>query len=156
MERCAPSTRLAEERNVELTVQDDGSPLVGHRDDLERMLRNLVENAVRYSPVGGHVSVQVTSTDGSVRISVEDDGPGVSDEEQARIFEPFYRSPRSRAVAPEGAGLGLAIAREIASAHRGDVHRSTKPRERGAEFVVLLPLPQVDGDERDGAVVHGH
>ena len=129
-------TRLAEERNVELTVQDDGSTLVGHRDDLERMLRNLFENAVRYSPVGGHVSVQVTSTDGSVRISVEDDGPGVSDEEQAR--------------------LGLAIAREIASAHRGDVHRSTKPRERGAEFVVLLPLPQVDGDERDGAVVHGH
>ncbi len=117
-------------------MQDDGSTLVGHRDDLERMLRNLVENAVRYSPVGGHVSVHVTSTDGSVRISVEDDGPGVSDEEQAR--------------------LGLAIAREIASAHRGDVHRSTKPRERGAEFVVLLPLPQVDGDERDGAVVHGH
>jgi two-component system OmpR family sensor kinase len=149
-------SRLAEERSVELTVHDDGSALVGQRDDLERMLRNLVENAVRYSPVGGHVSIQVRSTDDSVRISVEDEGPGVSDEEQGRIFEPFYRSPRSRAVAPEGAGLGLAIAREIAGAHRGDVHRSTTPRERGTEFVVLLPISRVPSAESDGEVTHGH
>ncbi len=148
-------SQLAQERSVELNLHDDGSTVVGQRDDLERMLRNLVENAVRYSPIGGHVSVEVRSTDDSVRISVEDDGPGVSDEEQGRIFEPFYRGPRSRAVAPEGAGLGLAIAREIATAHRGEVHRSTTPRERGTEFVVLLPVPRGARAESDGEMRHG-
>lgn len=133
-------SHLAGERGVELTVNDDGSSLVGQRDDLERMLRNLLENAIRYSPGGGRVKVNVTTTRDAVRISVDDEGLGVLDEERERIFEPFYRSSRSRAVAPDGAGLGLAIAREIARAHCGEVCRSDTPRQRGTEFVVLLPV----------------
>jgi two-component system OmpR family sensor kinase len=144
-------SRLGTERGVEVTTHDDGSSLVGHRDDLERMLRNLLENAIRYSPTGGQVTIQVMSTRDTVRISIDDEGHGISEEENERIFEPFYRSPRSRAMAPEGAGLGLAIAREIARAHRGDVLRSETPRKRGTEFVVSIPIDRAPVERSDAA-----
>ncbi len=136
--------RLHIERHVELTINDDGSTVVGQRDDLERMLRNLVENAIRYSPENGKVTIDVIGNQDFIRMSVSDEGHGISEEERDRIFEPFYRSPRSRGMAPDGAGLGLAIAREIARAHRGEIHRSDAPRERGTEFVVVLPAREIN------------
>ncbi|AKU96972.1 Osmosensitive K+ channel histidine kinase KdpD [Labilithrix luteola] len=138
-------SRLTTEHGVVISVHADDVMIEGQRDSLERMLRNLLENAIRHSPVGGDVRVRVADVDGGVRIAVVDHGAGVSEEDRPRLFEAFYRNPRSRAIAPEGAGLGLGIAREIARAHGGDVLLGPASHERGAEFVVELPRPSSAG-----------
>ncbi len=116
----------------------------GRPGDVERMLRNLIENAVRHSPAGGRVVVEGKVRAGVVAIAVADEGSGVPEPERARLFEPFFRGARARAEGGSGAGLGLAIVREIARAHGGDVHLDTTVA-RGARFVVELPLlTQID------------
>jgi two-component system sensor histidine kinase BaeS len=107
-------------------------------DRLAQALGNLLSNAIKYTPRGKTVSLDVRTYTDAVRICVCDTGPGISPEEQARIFEPFHRAQRGRRF-PQGMGLGLAIAREIVVAHGGQLtleHSS----EEGSEFVVLLPL----------------
>ncbi len=111
----------------------------GRSGDIERLLRNLIENAVRHSPTGGRVLVEAEVRSGVVAVAVGDEGSGVPEPERARLFEPFFRGARARAEGGSGAGLGLAIVREIARAHGGDVHLDTAA-PRGARFVVELPL----------------
>ena len=114
-----------------------GTELVarGRRADLERLVLNLVENAIRHSPPDASVEVRTCWAAGELRIEVSDEGAGVPAEARERVFEPFFRLPRDRATS--GAGLGLAIAREIARAHGGEVELSAATP--GARFVVRLP-----------------
>ncbi|MFO0604804.1 MAG: HAMP domain-containing sensor histidine kinase [Polyangiales bacterium] len=126
----------AEARGVALVGDGAEASVDGRSTDLQRMVRNLVENAVRHA--GGRVRVATAARGGRAEIVVEDDGPGVPEADRARIFEPFYRGPRERA-AGGGAGLGLAIAREIARDHGGDL--ALDRSERGARFVVTFPRP---------------
>ncbi|HVY29081.1 MAG TPA: HAMP domain-containing sensor histidine kinase [Polyangiaceae bacterium] len=138
----APLEALAAERGVKIELESArrGGVVLGHARDLERMLRNLVENAVCHSASGGRVSIVSAATPQELSIRVADDGPGVPPEERERIFEPFYRAAAARTVAPNGSGLGLAIAREIARAHRGEITLATPAAsKRGACFVVNLP-----------------
>lgn len=108
--------------------------------DVERIVRNLVDNAIRHSPVDGVVRLDIeeVSANDTVRIRVCDQGRGVPAAERERIFEPFHRSPESRADA-RGAGLGLAIARELARKHGGDILVETTRDGAGGCFVVTLP-----------------
>jgi len=130
----------ANEKQVRIEVDIDGAPAVGRARDLERMLRNLIENAVQYAPPGDVVRVTARRSNGVVEFSVEDHGPGIPADERERIFEPFYRNAKSRAGAPRGAGLGLAIAREIARAHGGDVVLQDAASDaKGARFVARVP-----------------
>lgn len=103
----------------------------------EQMVRmavdNLVGNAVKHSPKGATVAVEVERVGDRVRVAVEDEGPGVPEEERARIFEPFYRAPG----APQGTGLGLAIVGEIAALHRGSIAIASG-HKGGARFVLEL------------------
>ena len=101
------------------------------------MLRNLLDNAIRHSPSGGTVRVSVETKD-KVVIAVEDDGPGVPEAEREHIFAPFHRSPAARADA-HGAGLGLAIARELARSYGGDVALSRAPNR----FEIFLPAASI-------------
>jgi len=104
--------------------------------DVERIVSNLLDNAIRHSPAGEVVELAVEESSGrDVKIRVRDRGPGVSAADRARIFEPFQRSGAARAEA-RGAGLGLAIARELARKHGGDI---TLEAVEGACFVVTLP-----------------
>jgi two-component system heavy metal sensor histidine kinase CusS len=141
---------LTDQVDARVAIEVEGGPeaesalVRGRPDDLERLLRNVIENAVRYSPRGGKVRVGVTAGSNSVRFEVSDEGPGVTEADRDKIFEPFYRAASARGVAPEGAGLGLGIARGIARAHGGDVTLASA--ERGARFVVELPRAHV-GDE---------
>jgi two-component system, OmpR family, sensor kinase len=124
---------------IDLRIED--AIVAGAGGELVRMLRNLLENAVRHSPARGRVVVEAAAVGSFVEIAVEDEGHGVPQGERARIFEPFFRGARERAVESGGAGLGLAIVRAIARAHGGDVHLDAAPcRLRGARFVVRLPL----------------
>jgi two-component system, OmpR family, sensor kinase len=132
------STRAAADaRGVALEVACSGPEVPGHAGDLERLMRNLVENAIRHSPRGGCVHIEAQCQVDHVDLLVTDDGPGVPHDVRERIFEPFFRLPGDRAD-HAGAGLGLAIGRSIARAHGGDLWVGDSPR--GARFVVRLPV----------------
>jgi two-component system OmpR family sensor kinase len=135
---------------VELDDRSDGALVRGRLEDLERLLRNVIENAVRYSPRGGRVRLAVVAEGAKVTVEVSDEGPGVAEADRDKIFEPFYRAVGTRGAAPGGTGLGLGIAREIARAHGGEVRVADS--ERGARFVIELPRVGVRsrGPQRPG------
>jgi two-component system, OmpR family, sensor kinase len=141
-ELCARLKGQADALSVTLTLTTSRVYVLGTVSDLERALRNLVENAMRYGGEGGSVRIDVRKAGARARIVVEDDGPGVDPADVPRIFDPFYRSPRERGKPGPGAGLGLAIVREIVHGHGGDVQLANEEgtARRGARFVVDLPL----------------
>lgn len=108
------------------------------RDALKRALANLLDNAFRHSPEGGRVRVSVEQANGGAVLSVGDEGPGLSAEEQAHVFERFWRSDTSRSRESGGVGLGLAIVRRIAEMHGGSVAVESRPGD-GAVFEIRLP-----------------
>lgn len=123
---------------IEVSFPDEASPMV--RVDVhqvERVLANLIENALHYSRASEHVRVQVTQTASEVLVRVIDRGPGIAAGEVERIFEPFQRGSRTGDV--RGAGLGLAIARGFAEANGGRVWAESREGQ-GATFVLALPL----------------
>ncbi len=130
-----------------LVFESDTFEVLGHEGDLSRLVRNLVENALRHGGPGGRVRVRLGTKSGTAMLLVEDEGPGVAPSEREAVFEPFYRNPRARGQGVRGAGLGLAIAREIARAHGGDL-RVDPSYAGGGRFVVSLPLlPRPPGDD---------
>jgi two-component system heavy metal sensor histidine kinase CusS len=130
---------LVQKRGVQIQVREGLACVNGRSRDLERMVRNLVENAVRYSPPRGTVRVETVSEGDRTRITVQDEGPGVPPAARERIFQPFVRGdPSKNADTASGAGLGLAIAREIAKRHGGDIWVGASPAG-GARFIIELP-----------------
>jgi two-component system heavy metal sensor histidine kinase CusS len=127
----------AQARGVALEAVCDGAAVQGHAGDLQRLLRNLVENAIRHSPSGGRVRIEAHQDAEHAHLRVSDDGPGVPLEVRERIFEPFFRLAADRADGT-GAGLGLAIGRSIARAHGGDLW--VDDSSHGARFIVRLPV----------------
>ncbi len=99
---------------------------------LRQIIDNLLRNAIQHTPPGSPVTVTVTAQHGSGRLTVADQGPGMTPEQASRVFERFYRTDGARARASGGAGLGLAIAASLAAAHGGEAHRRhpTWPRSR--------------------------
>jgi two-component system, OmpR family, phosphate regulon sensor histidine kinase PhoR len=145
VERIAP---VAERREVSVRRQTRASGDVRALADPGRIgqaLLNLAHNAVKYSHHGGEVRIGWQAIDGRVRFNVADDGIGIPDAHQARIFERFYKVDRSRARDPNGeqlggsAGLGLAIVRHIAEAHRGSVGVES---EEGVGSTFWIEVPQ--------------
>jgi two-component system heavy metal sensor histidine kinase CusS len=131
-------TERAHERRIELVIDADDAVVPGVAGDLERLVRNLLDNAVRHSPDGGRVSIRIERAPSHVLVAISDAGPGVPADERENIFEPFYQG-RDHSDGT-GAGLGLAIARQIARGHGGDVR--AVPTVGGACFEVMLPVEQ--------------
>jgi signal transduction histidine kinase len=125
---------MAEDHNMSI----DARPAVvsGSRDDLHRMVLNLLENAVKHTPPGTRISASTSSVNGDAVVTVEDTGPGIPPELSDRVFERFVRGGGDGA---RGSGLGLAIVRAVAESHGGSVTFSTNDRGRGTRFVVRLP-----------------
>ena len=105
----------------------------------QEALGNLIDNAIKYTPAGGSVTVSVTPYELFCRIDVADTGPGIPEDEQGRIFERFYRSPTVRDA--QGVGLGLYLAREIAAANGGYIKVTSHPG-KGSTFSLFLPKMQ--------------
>ena len=103
---------------------------------LRTLLRNLVDNAVRYIPAGGRVDVMIASRAGETRLTVSDDGPGIPPEERQRVFDRFYRRA---GTAPSGSGLGLAIVKAIADTHGATVSLAEGPAGKGLAVSVTFP-----------------
>jgi two-component system OmpR family sensor kinase len=118
-----------------------GDPVIVYADTerLRQVIDNLIGNATQHTPPESPVTVSVTSTSGTGEIIVADNGPGMTAEQAARIFERFYRTDGARSRARGGTGLGLSIAASLAAAHGGDITVETKPGQ-GAAFHVRLPL----------------
>jgi len=110
----------------------------GARGDLALLVRNLLDNAVRYSPEGGRVDVRLAERDGRVVLEVEDTGIGIPTRDLPRIFERFYRVDRARSRETGGTGLGLSIARHVAERHGGRIEAESE-LGRGSTFRVTLP-----------------
>jgi two-component system, OmpR family, sensor kinase len=106
------------------------------RDSIWNAASILLENAVRYTPEGGKVTVAARETNGWAKLEVSDTGVGISEDQLPLIFERFYRADPSRATS--GAGLGLSIARQIVEAHGGKIEVESTPGE-GSTFRLLLP-----------------
>jgi two-component system, OmpR family, sensor kinase len=128
----AHAVTLGLERVTPLTIQGD-------REHLRRLLLNLVDNGIKYTPVGGRVILSLQQDDGWAVIRVSDTGIGLSPAEQEQIFQRFYRAPEAVSQGEEGSGLGLCIARSIAEAHGGRIQVDSAPGH-GSTFTVFLPL----------------
>jgi two-component system phosphate regulon sensor histidine kinase PhoR len=109
------------------------------RDRLRGVVENLVENALKYTPSGGHVSVSARTDDGSVVFEVTDDGPGIGAEHLPRLFERFYRVDKARSRELGGTGLGLSIVKHLVESLGGVVSVSSEPG-RGSRFSVRFPM----------------
>jgi two-component system osmolarity sensor histidine kinase EnvZ len=123
------------EKKVELSVQSDIVVEV-RPNALRRCVMNLLENALRY---GTHSQVSAVENDAMVEITVDDDGPGIPEEQREEAFRPFHRLDSGRTLASGGVGLGLAIARDIARGHGGDIVLG-ESRLGGLRAVVRLPV----------------
>ena len=128
---------------IEVELPDDSLAVRVDSQQIERVLVNLFENVLKYSPEPEPVRVQVVQTPNRVLIRVVDRGPGVSSNDRERIFEPFQRGSNGDG---RGAGLGLAIARGFAEANGADVWAESRPGQ-GATFVVALPMAPMEAAE---------
>jgi two-component system, OmpR family, sensor kinase len=128
---------LADEREIDLGMGDSASAAVrGDPDALHILVRNLVDNAIRYTPKGGRVDVAVMNGARGPTLKITDTGPGIPAAERERVFDRFYRRPGTAGV---GSGLGLAIVRTIARAHDASVTLDDGPQGLGLAVTVQFP-----------------
>lgn len=128
---------VAEDRNIELQWTRPKQPLgvPGDRSRLQRLVANLLDNAIKYTPAGGRVMLSVVTAAAGVHIIVSDNGVGIREHDIPLIFDRFYRADKSRSTS--GSGLGLSLARAIARAHGGDI--TVASGSKGSTFTVSLP-----------------
>jgi signal transduction histidine kinase len=129
-----------EEKKIHLKVEipDSLITIKANEDDMERLLGNLLENAVKYTPFQGTVTLALTSQNPGLRIVVADTGIGIPPESLPRIFEEFYRAKNAKEVGKEGTGLGLSLVKHIVDRYRGTISVESKLQE-GSNFTVTLP-----------------
>lgn len=130
---------LAQQRGIELRSEGLADPLLiwYDADQLERMISNLLANALKFTPGGGHVCVRLVPAATEVGIEVEDDGPGIAAEEHAHVFERFYQGSASAISGAPGTGIGLALVRELIELHHGRAELISEPGQ-GSCFVLWL------------------
>jgi signal transduction histidine kinase len=138
LEAFDPIARARQVRVV--TSLDEGLRGIVDAGALRQILLNLLDNAVKYGPLGQEVRVllEPSVTRRHARIIVEDQGPGIPPERRDKVWEPFYRLDRDAQSAVAGSGIGLSVVRELARRHGGDA--TIEDSARGARFVVVLPL----------------
>lgn len=132
---------LAERKGIEIMLEEEGGevPMVLDPAKIEQVLNNLIGNAVKFSPRGSRVLVQVARRGESAEIAVRDQGPGIPAHEMDKLFRPFEKTSVRSTAGEKGAGLGLAIVKNIVAGHRGEIRVESTAGE-GAAFVVSLPV----------------
>jgi two-component system, OmpR family, sensor histidine kinase KdpD len=129
---------LLDGRTVDVDVSPELPMVDVDAPAIERVIANLVDNALKYTPADSHIKLSARVMEGLFELQVEDQGPGISPRERELIFERFFRGPSARASGLPGTGLGLAICLSIVSAHGGRIWADARPGG-GTRFTVLLP-----------------
>ena len=133
---------VADDHSVSLqTASMEPVSIQGDRENLRRLLLNLVDNAIKYTAEAGGVTLSVQAEGEWAAVRIFDTGIGLSKDEQDRIFTRFYRAVEARSQGEGGAGLGLCIAQSIAEAHGGRIQVESTPGQ-GSTFTVFLPQTQ--------------
>lgn len=129
-------------------IRIDSSKVPRHRVEIEadpallsQALRNLLENAIKYTPMGGQVSIGLREMEDSILFEIQDTGIGIAPLDLPRVFEKFYRSSRREAYSQKGSGLGLAIVKSIVERHHGKIWVESQ-LGRGSVFFIQIPLKQ--------------
>jgi len=136
-EACELFEPLAEEKEITVSPRlTPGCWLRGNKQNLQRMLVNLLDNAMKYTPTKGQVNIKLDRNDDEIQIEIADTGMGVPLPDQHRVFQRFFRCDQSRSQ--EGCGLGLSFARAVARTHGGDIDLASTPSE-GSTFTIILP-----------------
>lgn len=144
---AARAAGRAKQRRIDIHVEASPglSPIHADEQRLAQALDNLIENALRYTPPGGHITLACRTGDGEIHFVVRDTGPGIPTADLERIFDHFYRTDRARARHTGGTGLGLAIVRSLMAAMGGRVYVES-PSNHGATFVLALPARNSPSD----------
>lgn len=130
---------VGEKKGVNLIQESGESPqIIGNDTLMYRAIYNLIENAIKYNHQGGKVTVKVQETSDQAKVIISDTGAGIAKNDWEKIFEPFFRVDKSRSRAMGGAGLGLALVKEIAKQHGGNVH-VLQSTTQGTTIELLLP-----------------
>ena len=132
---------LAAEKRIELAAEFGAAPVIvrGDGEALRRLCFIVIDNAIKYTPEGGRVQLQLKGAEGQAVITVTDSGIGISESDLSHIFDRFWRADRVRSRGMGGAGLGLSIARWIVDRHEGAIEVQSEPG-RGSTFAVRIPL----------------
>ena len=141
LEKVVPLLQAqAEEKGMIFTIEVRQRPLVeADPDQMGQLWTNLISNAVKYTPAGGQVTVTLEEKDGWAVGTVEDTGIGIASEDQARIFEEFYRTPQAKEFAYRGTGLGLPLVKRIVEGHGGTIEVESALGQ-GSRFIFRLPV----------------
>jgi PAS domain S-box-containing protein len=138
------SRRMQEENRpmqIDLDMPPDLPRVLGDPERVRQIIDNLMENAYQYTPEGGHIVLRMRQVDGNVQIDIQDNGIGIPQDEQKRVFERFYRGEDPLVLATSGTGLGLAIVKYLVEMHNGRIWlESSGIRDEGSVFSFTLPL----------------
>jgi signal transduction histidine kinase len=126
------------DKQLDLRVELDELDITGDEDLLSQVWTNLIHNAIKFTPAGGMVRLDLHRQDGRIEVKISDSGIGIAEEDQGHIFERFYKADPSRERSRGGSGLGLSISQKIVELHQGTIAVQSRPGA-GATFTVSLP-----------------
>jgi signal transduction histidine kinase len=131
---------IAQKKSITISyeVPEEQVNVKAGEEELEKVLNNLISNAIKYTPTGGSISVHLTRVDKQVTLSVKDNGIGISSEDVPKIFNEFFRTKEAKAIDPGGRGLGLPFVKRIVESLGGTI-RVESEKGQGTEFMVTLP-----------------
>jgi signal transduction histidine kinase len=140
---------FADDRKIALTKDNqlNGQLISGDGEKLRIVVYNLLTNALKFTPRGGRVETEITEKNGTVRLTIKDNGKGISEDFMPRIFDRFTQDDSSTTRSYGGLGLGLSIARHIVNFHEGRIEATSEGSGKGSVFVVELPFADTNESE---------
>ena len=136
IEECALLSPLAIKKDIDISFEEaDAEVINGHEPSLRLLIRNLLTNAISYTPAGGQVSISLAKQEQNTVLVVEDSGPGILEEDRKRVLERFYRVNNNQAP---GCGIGLSIVDRVVQMHQGSLMLSQADSGHGLKVVIQL------------------
>jgi signal transduction histidine kinase len=135
-----PQANRREQRLKLIADTDKLTYVAADPASITEVLNNLIGNAIKYTPKGGHINVKITADDKTARVTVADDGPGIPEDMRGRLFTKFYRAERSLIAGTRGTGLGLYISKTIIGLQQGEIGFEPGEKGKGSSFFFTLPI----------------
>jgi len=132
----------AQEKGLTMNVDlpDENLILMGSEDEIEKILNNVITNAIKYTPKGGNISLALSASGGNVVLIIKDTGIGIDNQDISKVFDEFFRSKGAKKIDPYGKGLGLPFVKQIVEGLGGTI-RVKSEAEKGSEFILAFPKP---------------